>query len=117
MFFFSKASANQVNISIQGVEGELEDNVDAYLQSIAEQDYSTSLQFQARLERSFRDALKALGYYNAKFHFSVKKSDLIISIDPGDPVIIEKSNLLIEGEAKQDKEFGIYFTNSRGTYS
>ncbi len=105
MFFFSKASANQVNISIQGVEGELGDNVDAYLQSIAEQDYSTSLQFQAQLERSFRDALKALGYYNAKFHFSVKKSDLVISIDPGDPVIIEKSDLLIEGEAKQDKEF------------
>ncbi|WP_289707850.1 POTRA domain-containing protein, partial [Escherichia coli] len=51
------------------------DNVEAYLSSIAAQDYSTSLRFQSQLERSMTEALNALGYYHPSIDFTVSEDN------------------------------------------
>ena len=55
--------SQEIDLSVKGLSGELEKNVDAYLSSIPAEEYNTSLRFQARLEKSLTEALNALGYY------------------------------------------------------
>lgn len=62
----SQSAYADVSLKLKGIDGALEDNVKAYLSSIPEKDYSTSLRFQARLDQSITEALNALGYYHAK---------------------------------------------------
>ncbi|EGU40146.1 autotransporter assembly complex protein TamA [Vibrio scophthalmi] len=96
-----------VDLSIRGLKGKVKDNVDAYLTSIPEKEYDTSLRFQARLERNITEALNALGYYHPQFSFSVEDDgkDLIVEVKKGKPVLISQLDIQFEGEAKQDKDF------------
>ncbi|WP_308302156.1 autotransporter assembly complex protein TamA, partial [Vibrio parahaemolyticus] len=89
------------------IDGALEDNVKAYLSSIPEKDYSTSLRFQARLDQSITEALNALGYYHAKISYSISEGndELIVNIHKGLPVKIKVMDVVISGEAKEDEEF------------
>ncbi len=64
LWLFSAVSYADVKLEITGISGAEKDNVEAYLSSIAAQDYSTSLRFQSQLERSMTEALNALGYYH-----------------------------------------------------
>ncbi|HCG6466009.1 TPA: outer membrane protein assembly factor [Vibrio parahaemolyticus] len=96
-----------VSLKLKGIDGALEDNVKAYLSSIPEKDYSTSLRFQARLDQSITEALNALGYYHAKISYSISEGndELIVNIHKGLPVKIKVMDVVISGEAKEDEEF------------
>ncbi|EGR1586887.1 autotransporter assembly complex protein TamA [Vibrio parahaemolyticus] len=96
-----------VSLKLKGIDGALEDNVKAYLSSIPEKDYSTSLRFQARLDQSITEALNALGYYHAKISYSISEEndELIVNIHKGLPVKIKVMDVVISGEAKEDEEF------------
>ncbi|WP_407832669.1 autotransporter assembly complex protein TamA [Vibrio rotiferianus] len=104
---FSHSAYADVSLTIKGIDGALEDNVNAYLSSIPEGDYSTSLRFQARLEQSITEALNALGYYHAKISYTITKDndELIVNVQPGEPVKIKVMDVVISGEANQDEEF------------
>ena len=104
---FSHSTYADVSLTIKGIDGALEDNVNAYLSSIPEDDYSTSLRFQARLEQSITEALNALGYYHAKISYTITKDndELIVNVQPGEPVRIKVMDVVISGEANQDEEF------------
>ncbi|CAH1527731.1 translocation and assembly module subunit TamA [Vibrio rotiferianus] len=104
---FSHSAYADVSLTIKGIDGALEDNVNAYLSSIPEDDYSTSLRFQARLEQSITEALNALGYYHAKISYTITKDndELIVNVQPGEPVKIKVMDVVISGEANQDEEF------------
>ncbi|MGR5058169.1 autotransporter assembly complex protein TamA [Vibrio rotiferianus] len=104
---FSHSAYADVSLTIKGIDGALEDNVNAYLSSIPEDDYSTSLRFQARLEQSITEALNALGYYHAKISYTITKDndELIVNVQPGEPVRIKVMDVVISGEANQDEEF------------
>ncbi|CAH1587258.1 autotransporter assembly complex protein TamA [Vibrio rotiferianus] len=104
---FSHSAYADVSLTIKGIDGALEDNVSAYLSSIPEDDYSTSLRFQARLEQSITEALNALGYYHAKISYTITKDndELIVNVLPGEPVRIKVMDVVISGEANQDEEF------------
>ncbi|HHC6499581.1 TPA: autotransporter assembly complex family protein [Vibrio parahaemolyticus] len=103
----SQSAYADVSLKLKGVDGALEDNVKAYLSSIPEKDYSTSLRFQARLDQSITEALNALGYYHAKISYSISEGDdeLIVNIHKGLPVKIKVMDVVISGEAKEDEEF------------
>ncbi len=103
---FSYDVSAKVSIKLQGIGGALEDNVKAYLSSIPEDDISTSLRFQARLDESITEALNALGYYHAKISYTITESndELIINIEKGAPVKIKVMDVVITGEAKEDAE-------------
>ncbi|HDM8232221.1 TPA: outer membrane protein assembly factor [Vibrio campbellii] len=112
---FSHSAYADVSLKIKGIDGALEDNVNAYLSSIPEDDYSTSLRFQARLEQSITEALNALGYYHAKISYTITKDDdeLIVNIKPGEPVRIKEMDVVISGEAGEDEEFTNLIKKSR----
>ncbi|EIU6805822.1 outer membrane protein assembly factor [Vibrio parahaemolyticus] len=103
----SQSAYADVSLKLKGIDGALEDNVKAYLSSIPEKDYSTSLRFQARLEQSITEALNALGYYHAKISYSISEGndELIVNIHKGLPVKIKVMDVVISGEAKEDEEF------------
>ncbi len=103
----SQSTYADVSLKLKGIDGALEDNVKAYLSSIPEKDYSTSLRFQARLDQSITEALNALGYYHAKISYSISEGndELIVNIHKGLPVKIKVMDVVISGEAKEDEEF------------
>ncbi|EGR3200014.1 outer membrane protein assembly factor [Vibrio parahaemolyticus] len=103
----SQIAYADVSLKLKGIDGALEDNVKAYLSSIPEKDYSTSLRFQARLDQSITEALNALGYYHAKISYSISagNDELIVNIHKGLPVKIKVMDVVISGEAKEDEEF------------
>ncbi|CAH1522539.1 translocation and assembly module subunit TamA [Vibrio owensii] len=112
---FSHSAYADVSLTIKGIDGALEDNVNAYLSSIPEDDYSTSLRFQARLEQSITEALNALGYYHAKISYTITKDndELIVNVKPGEPVRIKEMDVVISGEAEKDEEFTNLINKSR----
>ncbi|CAH1596587.1 translocation and assembly module subunit TamA [Vibrio owensii] len=112
---FSHSAYADVSLTIKGIDGALEDNVNAYLSSIPEDDYSTSLRFQARLEQSITEALNALGYYHAKISYTITKDndELIVNVKPGEPVRIKEMDVVILGEAEKDEEFTNLINKSR----
>lgn len=112
---FSHSAYADVSLTIKGIDGALEDNVNAYLSSIPEDDYSTSLRFQARLEQSITEALNALGYYHAKISYTITKDndELIVNVKPGEPVRIKEMDVVVSGEAEKDEEFTNLINKSR----
>ncbi|WP_182009729.1 autotransporter assembly complex family protein [Vibrio sp. B1FLJ16] len=107
LFSFPYNASAKVSMKLQGIDGALEDNVKAYLSSIPDDDISTSLRFQARLDESITEALNALGYYHAEISYTVTENndELIINIEKGSPVKVKVMDVVITGEAKEDEEF------------
>ena len=111
----SLALAKDVDLTVKGLKGSVKDNVDVYLSSIPEHDYSTNLRFQARVERNITEALNALGYYHPTINFSVSEdgSELIVDVDRGHSIRITEVDIQITGEAKDDPDFEALIKNSR----
>ncbi|MFA0570216.1 autotransporter assembly complex protein TamA [Vibrio gallaecicus] len=104
------ASANalaDVSLEIEGLDGALQDNVDAYLSAIPEEEYSLSLRFQSRIESIINEALNALGYYHPVVDFTSADdgSELLVVVDIGEPMLIHTADIVISGEAENDPDF------------
>ena len=96
-----------VSLELEGLSGALQDNVDAYMLGVPEEEYSTSLRFQARMEKLILEALNALGYYHptVSFYPSEDETELRIVVEEGEPVRIYQSDIQLSGEAKDDPDF------------
>lgn len=96
-----------VSLEIKGLDGALEDNVDAYLSAVPEEEYAVSLRFQSRLESMIKEALNALGYYQSTITFSHSEdeTELTVTVEQGEPVRIYESDIVLSGEAKDDPDF------------
>ncbi|EDK28278.1 outer membrane protein [Vibrionales bacterium SWAT-3] len=96
-----------VSLEIKGLDGALEDNVDAYLSAVPEEEYAISLRFQSRVESMIKEALNALGYYQPiiTFSHSQDETELTVTVDRGEPVLIYESDIVLSGEAKDDPDF------------
>ncbi|KAB1459642.1 autotransporter assembly complex protein TamA [Vibrio panuliri] len=110
----SVVMASGTKLSVKGLAGKVEENVNVYLSSIPEKEYDTSLRFQARLERNITEALNALGYYHPQFDFqtSDKGDELIVTVTPGAAMLIHILDIKIDGEASQDPDFANLVKNS-----
>ncbi len=109
------AYAEGIDLIVNGLDGKLKDNVDVYLSSIPEKDYSADLRFQSRVEDSINEALNALGYYNAEISFDYEKESqqLKVNVVPGEPVTVAEVDVELSGEAKSDQDFIKAVQNSR----
>ncbi|AUI87332.1 hypothetical protein BS333_01690 [Vibrio azureus] len=108
LLVFSHSAHATISLKIKGIDGELKDNVDAYLSSIPKKDYVNTLRFRSRVEQSITEALNALGYYHPKIAyglFSKHNSDLVVRVTPGDPVRVKVMDVDLKGEAKEDDAF------------
>ncbi|KZX69455.1 hypothetical protein A3712_11740 [Vibrio sp. HI00D65] len=96
-----------VSLEIKGLDRALEDNVDAYLSAVPEEEYAVSLRFQSRLESMIKEALNALGYYQPiiTFSHSEDETELTVTVEQGKPVRIYTSDIVLSGEAKDDPDF------------
>ncbi len=103
----SQWSFAEATLNVEGLSGEIQDNVDVYLSAIPEEDYSTSLRFQSRVEESITQALRAMGYYYPTLTFIVneEEEELNVTVELGQPVLIEELDIKLSGEAKDDPAF------------
>lgn len=114
LLVISQMCRAEATLSINGLSSEVEDNVEAYLSAIPEDEYSTSLRFQSRVEDSIVQAVRALGYYHPILQFTVNKEDQELTVDVklGDPVVIDTVDVKVSGEAKDDREFAALIKSS-----
>ncbi|KUJ00833.1 autotransporter assembly complex protein TamA [Vibrio sp. MEBiC08052] len=113
--FSAMSAERQISLSIDGLDGDLYDNVEAYLSSVSPNDYAPSLRFQARLEDHISQALQALGYYHPaiRFTFSQADAEITVHVDPGPPTRIDSVDIQLLGEARQDEYFQRVVQSSR----
>jgi translocation and assembly module TamA len=108
------ARAN-VEIEVRGVDDELRANVLAYL-SFDRYKKSEALSADAierlhnRVEREVAAALKPFGYYEPKSHAELRDLGsgnwrVVIDIDPGEPVLMDKVDVRVTGPGAKDPLF------------
>lgn len=94
----------ETSLLINGLEGELQTNVETYLSAIEPEEYSTSLRFRSRLEKRIQQALRALGYYHPDIRFRAEDEQLVVTVLPGAPVLIKQSDIVLSGAMSSDKD-------------
>jgi len=107
-------AAININVSVEGVEGDIKNNVFAFL-SIEQQkkhpDMTESLmkKLHKKAPYEIRQALQPFGYYRPYIQAEIllKEStwNLFYRITPGDPVIIDNVEVSITGEGRNHKSF------------
>lgn len=110
LLLFTVPAQAQTTLRLSGLTGELEANVQRYLDRYAATEISTSLRFQSRLEQDIGTALQALGYYHSEIDISLQRngrngSRLLIRVTPGEPTRIKATDLQILGDAQNDADF------------
>jgi translocation and assembly module TamA len=110
LLLFTVPVQAQTTLRLNGLSGELEANVQRYLDRYAATEISTSLRFQSRLEQDINTALQALGYYQSEIDISLQRSGrndsrLLINVIPGEPTRIKEADVQILGDAQNDPDF------------
>jgi len=105
------AIASAIDIRISGVEGELRDNVAAFLSlkryadaPDLDQDRVDRLALRARREAT--DALEPFGYYEAEATVTVTREGqgwkAVVAVVPGEPVILEGAEVSVVGPGREE---------------
>ncbi|RXJ73333.1 hypothetical protein CS022_10150 [Veronia nyctiphanis] len=108
LFTFSSQADTSFNIVIDN--DELEKNIELYLSAIPEAQRYKSVSFEKRVRGEATKALEALGYYHAKIQVvpeTESDTDLIfmVTVEPGEPVILDKVDITVIGDALNDEAF------------
>lgn len=117
LLLFTVPAQAQTTLQLSGLSGELEANVQRYLDRYAATEISTSLRFQSRLEQDIGTALQALGYYHSEIDISLQRSGrngshLLIRVTPGEPTKIKETDLQVLGDAQNDPDFQALLTQA-----
>ncbi|AWH89215.1 autotransporter assembly complex protein TamA [Limnobaculum parvum] len=109
MLVVSSAKTAGLSLEVKGLSGDLEANVEALLSTIPEEEISDNPRFTRQVEETIRKGLRAKGYYDPEIKFDVIPSGLALkptltaTVTPGEPVLIEQTNINITGQAKSDE--------------
>lgn len=109
------ANAEQtVLLKMSGLDkdSELYNNVRIYLSQISNDEADGSEFYQERVQQTIDKALRALGYYNTQYHFSITPKphpqkdwlNLQIVLDK-EPVRIDETDIQVQGGVAQDEQF------------
>lgn len=101
---------DKINIHLEGIDGELKQNVEVRLSSIIENGHLNNPRAKRLLTEEIKKGLRAKGYYEPTITFdnsdeTKKSNDITVHIDPGKPVINEKITISYEGDATTDKDY------------
>ncbi len=90
---------------IQGLSGELEKNVELYVNQLIDEKASKALKRHAKSQ--VETSLKALGYYKPviKINFDQEKQLIVVNVERGPVTRIANINITITGAGKSDPEF------------
>lgn len=101
-----------VDLKVVGVTGvQKTTNVDAYINTIDEEERDGSERYQQLVRTAIDKALRAYGYYSSTVNFTLQpakssnKPVLVANVDMGRPSIIQRADVTILGEAKDDEVF------------
>ncbi|MFZ5933874.1 hypothetical protein BGP84_11275 [Pseudomonas putida] len=111
---FAAWGQSELLVKVKPANKELKANVEGYIGTLGDRDEEALLRFSRGAQEQARKAAQALGYYQAQIDTEVKppaKADqhpqLIIKIDPGEPVRLRNVTVRIEGPASEMKAFRV----------
>ena len=109
------AGERRLRITVNGVEGELEQNIMAflgiaYLDGLPVQDDPRLRYLHTTATREIRTALEPFGYYAAIVESRLERRadsiEAIYDVSPGEPVSVTEVDLRITGEGREEPAFG-----------
>ncbi|HET8730328.1 MAG TPA: autotransporter assembly complex family protein [Moraxellaceae bacterium] len=99
------AADKTVDVAINGVSGDLRDNVEAYVGRVGSDDLASWRSTRTRLYGTVQEALRAMGYYRPQVDISNDGKSVVIRIAPGEPVVVRTLHLTFKGDASTDPAF------------
>lgn len=120
LFTVPVAQAAQVKLHLDGLSGELQDNVRIGLQTITSEEVTLDGRFQARLTESIKLSLRALGFYQPTITF-IRSPDQVdpsngtieVKVEAGAPVKIAGSEITLKGEGSRDPTYLNWIADGR----
>jgi len=105
---------SELLVRVKPANKALKSNIEGYIGSLGDRDEEALLRFSRGAEEQTRKAAQALGYYQARVETEVKPADdkdkpaqLIIRVEPGEPVRLRNVTVRIDGPASELKVFRI----------
>lgn len=98
-------AAESVDVEVDGVSGELLENVRAYVGEVGRDDLASWRSTRTRLYATVQEALRALGYYRPEVDISQDGRCVRIVIRPGEAVRVRELRLDFSGDAATDPAF------------
>ena len=100
----------KVNVRVQGItQDKLSNNVNLYIDTMDKSEFDGSERHQHLLSENIDKALRVFGYYNSQISYQLKqtspKPTLIATVDVGEPVKIEATDIELTGAALKDEAF------------
>ena len=109
LFFSALAwAAKPLTYKINGLDKALLQNATLYLNNLPAIKPGQLDEYRHEIRKALQKSLMALGYYQPTIDFRRSKkatSQLTITINPGQPVIVRSLKINLEGDARQDKAF------------
>lgn len=113
LFVVASASAEQtVLLKVKGIDDkDLYTNVRIYLSQVSNDEADGSERYQYRVQETIDKALRAKGYYNSKYQFSLtprprpQKDLLNLQVTLDKPTKLDERDIQISGQAAQDPDF------------
>jgi len=105
---------SELLVRVKPANKALKSNIEGYIGSLGDRDEEALLRFSRGAEEQTRKAAQALGYYQARVETEVKApgdndkpAQLIIRVEPGEPVRLRNVTVRIDGPASELKAFRI----------
>lgn len=105
---------SELVVRIKPANNELKANVEGYIGSLGTRDEEALLRFSRGAVEQARKAAQALGYYQAQIDSQVKPSpkadkgpQLVLRIEPGEPVRLREVTVRVEGPASEMTAFRV----------
>lgn len=100
----------RLEVNVSPANAPLRENVEGYIGSLGDRDAAALKQFRLSAEQQALTAAQALGYYQARVETEVKdgkEPQLIVRIEPGEPVRLRQVTIRVEGPAASLKAFRV----------
>ncbi|MEW9678314.1 autotransporter assembly complex family protein [Pseudomonas sp. TE50-2] len=105
---------SELLVRVKPANKALKSNIEGYIGSLGDRDEEALLRFSRGAEEQARKAAQALGYYQARVETEVKAPaekdkppQLIIQVEPGEPIRLRNVTVRIEGPARELRVFRI----------
>lgn len=109
LIFKASSLHAQIEFEIQGIEGEVETNVEIYLAALDQPKQVDNEDFLAEVKKSAQSALSVFGYYQPTIQLTIKgevpDSIIAVTINVGPETFITESDIQILGEGGNTREF------------
>lgn len=93
-----------LDAEVKGIKGAPATNVVNFLAGLTLEAGVPAERYEDEILRQTQEALQAFGYYDAQVVLSYPEEDeVLVTLDPGSPVVIRKVVIRLEGDAADDK--------------